>query len=369
MRHTIPICSAALCLALPASPGFAATFSQIASVSGGPQIGAVSGTTLYGTSASGGTNGAGQLFSISTTGTNYQILHNFTASVDGSSPNARLALNRQGDLFGTATGGGTYGGGTLWRYSATGGMTTEHSFGSGSDGAVPMQGPSLGPHGVIYDTTGEGAIGGSGNIFSFHRKTYDPMYLFMSGTDGHCPFSGVAVTKAGVLYGTTVGVGFGGNPNGSVWQFTPPGTLKTLYVFQNGNDGEWPNQAPVVDRDGNVYGTTNKQNGNQFAGAIWKITAQGQFSVLHEMVSGTDGYDPNSPLVLGPDHLLYGTTANGGANGFGTVFSISTKGAFTVVHAFANTGDGAYPTGNLVQTSAGVMYGGTYYGSIFQITP
>jgi uncharacterized repeat protein (TIGR03803 family) len=353
MHPTMNLCSGALCLALAASPATAATFSEIATVSGSPQIGAVIGTTLYGTSASGGTNGAGALFSISTTGTGYQVLHNFTAGVDGSSPNPRLATNARGALYGTAIGGGAYGDGTLWSYTEAGGMKTEHSFGSGTDGAAPMQGPTMGPHDVIYGTTGEGAIGGSGNIFSFHGKTYDAMYLFMSQGDGHCPFSGVAVTSAGVLYGTTVGVGFGGNPNGSVWQFTPPSTLKTLYVFH----------------DGNVYGTTNKQNGTAFAGAIWKITAQGQFSVLHDLVSGTDGYYPNSPLVLGPDHLLYGTTSSGGPNGYGTVFSISTKGVFAVVHAFANTGDGGYPTGNLVRTPAGVMYGGAANGSIFQITP
>ncbi len=171
------------------------------------------------------------------------------------------------------------------------------------------------------------------------------------------------------MCGTTVGVGFGGNPTGSVWQFTPPGTLTTLYVCQNGADGEWPDQAPVLDRDANVYGMTNQQNGGGFAGAIWKITAQGHFSVLHEGVSAADGVYPNSPLPLRPDNVLSGTTANGGPNGCGTAFSINAKGVFKVVHAFTNTGDGGYTTGNLVRTPAGVIYGGAAGGAIFQITP
>ncbi len=228
----------------------------------------------------------------------------------------------------------------------------------------------MGPDRTVYGTTGEGAIGGSGNIFSVsHNGTYTVLYEFQSQGDGHCPFSGVAISKSGILYGTTVGVGYGGNPNGSVWQFTPGGALKTLYVFQDGADGEWPNQAPSLDNAGNLYGVTNVQNGTGFAGAIWKITASGKFSVLHSMNGAVDGYGPNSPLLLGKDGLLYGTTGSGGASNLGTVFSVSKSGSFNVVHSFTNTGDGAQPTGNLVLDSAGAIYGGTAYGPVFKITP
>jgi uncharacterized repeat protein (TIGR03803 family) len=132
------------------SPALAATFSTIAIISGAPQIGAVIASTLYGTEQSAGTNGTGLLFSISTAGTNDQTLPNFTASVDGSAPNARLALDSRSDLYGTATGGGAYGSGTLWTYTTAGAMKTKQAFGSGTDGAVPMQGPTIGPHNVIY---------------------------------------------------------------------------------------------------------------------------------------------------------------------------------------------------------------------------
>jgi uncharacterized repeat protein (TIGR03803 family) len=358
--------SACIGVVLAVAPvAHAASFSVIGSIRGGPQIGAMKGDTLYGTLAY---VGDGVLFSF-TLGGSYTVLHSFNGGTDGSNPNARLALDGSGNLFGTAPAGGTYSNGTIWEYSAAGAFSSPHAFGNNGDGAVPMQGPTLGPNNVIYGSTGEGAIGGSGNIWNMTAGTYDVMYEFMSGADGHCPFSGVAVGADGTLYGTTVGVGFGGNPTGSVWKYSTTGMLTTLYVFQDGNDGEWPNQAPVVDKQGNVYGTTYIQNGSDFDGAIWKIDHKGKFSILHQMNGATDGSVPNSPLVLGEHGELYGTTSSGGPGGYGTVFSVTKSGAFTMIHGFTAGSDGAQPTGNLVRGGHGILYGGTAYGPVFAITP
>jgi uncharacterized repeat protein (TIGR03803 family) len=74
-------------------------------------------------------------------------------------------------------------------------------------------------------------------------------------------------------------------------------------------------------------------------------------------------------LVIGSDGNLYGTTLQGGSGDGGTVFSISPSGQFTVVHSFTDSGDGAVPTGNLVQGSNGAIYGGTSDGPVFEIVP
>jgi uncharacterized repeat protein (TIGR03803 family) len=246
--------------ALMAHAASAASFSIIGATPGGAQIGAIQGGTLYGTIPY---SGAGVLFSFTTTGT-YTVLHSFNATTDGSAPDARLVLTTSGDLYGTTVGGGGHGAGTIWKYTSSAGFKVAHAFGAGGDGTIPMQGPTLGQHGTIYGATSQGAIGGSGNVFSLSKSgKYDVVYEFLSQGDGHCPFSGVAFSKTGGLYGTTVGVGYGGNPNGSVWNYTPAGGLQTLYVFQDGNDGEWPNQAPALDGAGNLYGTTYIQNGGE----------------------------------------------------------------------------------------------------------
>lgn len=354
-------CAAAF-LAVTASS--AASFSTIATIPGGPQIGAARGGTLYGTIPNAG---AGLLFSIGTNGAGYTVLHSFASATDGSTPNARLAIDANGAVFGTAQGGGAHGGGTLWQYDASGGMTTPHAFGAGADGTAPYQGPSL-VRGAVFGTTSQGAIGGSGNIFRLKNRAYKVVYDFMSGADGHCPFAGIGAGPHGSLYGATIGLGFGGNPTGSIWKYTVSAGLQTLYVFQNGSDGEYPDQAPTLDAQGNVYGTTHVQNGSDFAGAIWKISASGQFSVLHDLNAATEGSIPNSPLVIGRDGNLYGTAGYGGAKGHGSVFSITPAGAFSLVHSFAGGTDGAQPTGNLVRAGAAI-YGGTATGPVFRITP
>jgi uncharacterized repeat protein (TIGR03803 family) len=249
-------------------------------------------------------------------------------------------------------------------------MSTPHAFGASGDGVEPLQGPAIGPHAALFGTTSMGDANTNGIIFREARtNTYKQLYNFQSGPDGHCPFSGVAVSASGVIYGTTVGYGYGGNPTGSVYKFTPSGGVTTLYVFQDTNDGEWPDQAPVVDAKNNIYGTTYIQNGANFAGAIWTISASGKFSVLYDLNGATDGFGPNSPLILNTDGNFYGTTSSGGADNYGTVFSITPTGTFTLLHSFTNTGDGAQPTGNLVHDAAGAIYGGTAYGTAFKIVP
>jgi uncharacterized repeat protein (TIGR03803 family) len=350
---------------LSAAGADAATFSAIANIPGGPQIGAVRDGILYGTLPH---SGAGLLFKLGTNGRNYTVAHAFIAGRDGSAPNARLAIDSAGNLFGTTRNGGAYNQGTLWEYSAAHVMSTPHVFGANGDGGSPMQGPTLGGQNTIYGAASMGANGNSGNLFELVNETaYRDLYKFESAGDGHCPYSGVAVAP-GAVYGTVVGYGYGGNPNGSVWQFTARWGLRTLYVFQNGNDGEWPDQAPI-DAAGNIYGTTHIHNGKSFAGAVWKIDTWGNFSVVHDLVGATDGYGPNSPLLLDKNGNLYGTSLHGGAYNLGTVYRITPSGGFSVVHTFANNSDGAEPTGNLVNDGYGMIYGGTASGTVFKIVP
>jgi uncharacterized repeat protein (TIGR03803 family) len=358
---------------LPAAAN-ASTFNVIANVPGSPTIGAFKGATLYGTTQSGG-SGFGTLFSLSQTGSTYTLLHTFNGSSDGSSPTGELAVDSANDVFGATSAGGADGGGTLWGYAhkkKAEVFEVLHAFGSViGDGLSPVQGPTIYNNSVLVGSAPSGAAYSGGLIYALRigKEIYSDLHSFEGGTDGETPLGGVARGRLNDFFGTTAGNGTGGAPNGTVWRLANNGRFVTLYTFQDGNDGEYPNQTPVVDYSNNVYGTTSYQAGAPFAGAIWTVSKKGRFSVLHDFNAYADGSGPNGPLVLNTDGNLYCATQSGGPNGYGTIFEITPTGTFTVLWAFANGSDGANPTGPIVHDTFGNIYGGTATGQIFEITP
>src|SRR5207247_901881 len=90
------------------------------------------------------------------------------------------------------------------------------------------------------------------------------------------------------------------------------------------------------------------------------LAPSGTLTVLHSFNS-SDGANPYAGLVQDSAGNLYGTTQQGGASGYGTVYKLAPSGDFTVLHSF-DFSDGAYPYAGLVQDSAGNLYGTTYSG-------
>jgi uncharacterized repeat protein (TIGR03803 family) len=144
-----------------------------------PQAGLIlSGNTLYGTTSGGPYGGLGAVFAVNTNGTGFTNLYKFTGSSDGANPQARLLLSGN-TLYGTASGGGSSGNGTVFSVKTDGtGFTNLHSFApldptyyTNSDGAVPL-GPLAIQGNTLYGTTSQGgslsqgsSLGG-GTLFS-----------------------------------------------------------------------------------------------------------------------------------------------------------------------------------------------------------
>src|SRR5262249_5850821 len=125
--------------------------------------------------------------------------------------------------------------------------------------------------------------------------------------------------------------------------------------------------------DGNFYGTT-AQGGAHGSGTIFNITPTGTLTVLYSFTSGTDGSNPSAPPIQGTDGSWYGTTSLSGANGVGTVYKFSSPGTFTTLYAFDST-HGSEPSAPLIQGSDGNFYGTTVFGGtsgggvVFKVTP
>jgi uncharacterized repeat protein (TIGR03803 family) len=197
--------------------------------------------------------------------------------------------------------------------------------------------------------------------------------------DGASPTSDLIMDLQGNMYGTTQ---FGGAySGGTVFKLAPGGTLTVLYSFcsvggSSCSDGSAPESGLVMDSVGNLYGTTF-QGGAFGFGTVFKLSPEGALTTLHSFnYNGTDGFEPDAGLVMDSKGNLYGTTFAGGEYGSGVVYKVAPNGKETLLHVFGTTStDGATPTHVvLVMDKEGNLYGTTYYGgtkgdgTVFKIT-
>jgi uncharacterized repeat protein (TIGR03803 family) len=307
---------------------------------------------------------------------------------DGTYPVAGLVQATNGDLYGTTDGNSSSNYGTVFKITPGGTLTTLYSFCSQTnctDGIYPSAGLIQAANGDLYGTTyAGGANNGGGTVFKITPGgTLTTLYSFCSQTnctDGVEPFAGLVQAANGDLYGTTYGGGANG-VYGTVFKITPGGTLTTLYSFCSQSvctDGTYPVAGLVQATNGDLYGTTRGGGANK-GGTVFKITSGGTLTTLYSFCSQTnctDGFEPEAALVQAANGDLYGTTSSGGSNNRGTIFKITPTGTLTALHRFNGT-DGAEPTSGLVQAANGDFYGTTssgaygyaYNGTVFRIAP
>jgi uncharacterized repeat protein (TIGR03803 family) len=344
---------------------------------------------FYGTTEAGGTNDSGTIFRISTDGA-LTNLYSFSGGNDGAEPVAGLVQGNDGYFYGTTESGGNTnqafgsGLGTVFQFSTDGGLTTLHSFGavtnaSGDplDGAYPEAGLVQDSNGYLYGTTSGGGTTGSGTVFKITTGgALTSLYSFTGRDDGLEP-NGLALGSNGSFYGTTQSGGT--NDYGAIFQISASGELTSLYSFTGGNDGASPVAGLAQGSDGDFYGTaeyggnTNLGSGAGL-GTVFQISTNGALTSLYSFTADIDGANPMAGLVQGSDGYFYGTTENGGMNDSGTVFQISSGGALTSLYSFTGGDDGAAPVAGLVQGSDGNFYGTTENGgtndsgTVFQIS-
>jgi uncharacterized repeat protein (TIGR03803 family) len=404
----LPICAVA---ALAVAPAMAGTASVLYSFTGdedgeypASELVTDAAGNLYGTTVEGGDFNAGTVFQLSRSGDTWTktVLHHFAGFADGLNPYGGVAIDAQGNLYGTTTAGGVAGfcaedgcgvtyrltnlGGGSWSYGVL------HDFTGGLDGWGPGGQPALDGAGNVYGTTPNGGTHQPGVVYKLHPDGaggYDfrVIHHFTGGDDGGTGSLGrLLVDQAGKnIFGiATVG---GARGAGVVYRLRlmPNGHYKqqTLYAFRGAPDAGFPYGGLTRDRQGNLYGTTYYDGAHGY-GTVYQLSRSGGVwteRVLHSFEGGAAGNNPSTNLVFDAAGSLYGTTAEGGAPGChcGTIFKLARDGSGNwterIVYRFKGSPDGAYSYYSLIPDGAGGFYGATVHGgddddgTIYQYTP
>jgi uncharacterized repeat protein (TIGR03803 family) len=247
----------------------------------------------------------------------------------------------------------------------TSGETVLHSFIPYPQGANPYANVCLGPGGKLYGTTYGGGAAGAGVVFRLNNAGHEAvLHSFTGGgADGRNPYASVICDSAGNLYGTTVNGGAAGL--GTVFRVDGAGHETVLYSFTGGADGGNPLGGLIQDSAGNLYGTTSDFNCcGSAAGAVFKLDKKGHATVLYSFTGGNDGGYPTGGLIQDSAGNLYSTTEGGGTYGWGVVFKLDTQGNETVLYNFTGGNDGGNPDEGVIMDSAGNLYGTTQYGGM-----
>jgi uncharacterized repeat protein (TIGR03803 family) len=384
LRYAFFVATLALSLALYAR---AQTFSTLASFNGDngndpERVSLVQATdgNFYGATFLGGYYEGGNVFQVTPAG-KLTSLYNFCTQKSCFSsfggPEAGLVLGADGELYGT-TYGGNDSGGTVYKMSIRGNLTTLHNFcqTNCADGLFPYAPLVQASNGSFYGTTYTGGSYFGGVVFQITSTgEFATLYSFCAiadCVDGLYPISGLMQASNGNLYGTTPDGGVYGK--GVVYEITPAGGFKTLYSFcakVNCADGSYPYAGLVQASDGSFYGTT-EAGGTFNYGTVFRITPTGELGVLHSF-RGTDGANPFSAPIQASDGNFYGLTSDYDYSGYpfygGTIYELTSAGEFTSLYTFCDaeicTGDA--PHGGLVQGTDGILYGLTDGGGAFVI--
>ncbi|HEX5151209.1 MAG TPA: choice-of-anchor tandem repeat GloVer-containing protein [Parafilimonas sp.] len=324
---------------------------------------------LYGMTVAGGTNTYGTIFKISVTG-DFSVIKHFNFSTDGAHPHGHLTLASDGNFYGITYSGGSTGAGTIFKLTPDGNYSVIHTMALATEGGNSYSSLTQGKDGYLYGTAYYGGQHNYGTVFKVKTDGSLTVIKHLNTADGTYPQSDIIEAKDGNFYGTCYGGGQNGY--GVIFKLTKNGAYSIVKSFVASTDGGYPYGGLMQDTDESFYGIT-RTGGSKGGGTLYKLTKAGVFSVVYALDDVTEGNLSSSVPVKGNDGSLYALASMGGTFNFGTIFKVTTGGAFTLINTFNGTVLGATPLSSFIKgsdsayyctTSAGGVYG---YGSIVKI--
>jgi uncharacterized repeat protein (TIGR03803 family) len=302
----------------------------------------------------------------------FEVVHAFAASRDLALPEAGLIQATDGNLYGTAAAGGAYGDGAIFRVTPAGVVEVVYSFNPSVDlvhqpRAALIQASDGNLYGSASASTFNGTV--TTSIGAAFRLTLDGR---VSGVDGK-PTGGYPALFARFPVNTPLlqvdtgelflpwdpSFGTFGEVDKLGW---PSFFSVSIFLPIAGQSGLGRLSPLIQGTDGLLYGAVSS-GGSRDAGSIFNMTKNGAYTILHEFAGSADGAQPRS-VIQAADGDFYGVTESGGALGHGTIFRMTASRTFSVLHAFSGA-DGSGPISPLIQASDGRFYGTTPTGGAF----
>lgn len=224
---------------------------------------------------------------------------------------------------------------------------------------------TLGSDGALYGvTTSEGGVQGYGSVFRVTTNGSFSTLASFAFTNGANPDTPLVEGPDHAFYGSAPKGGTS-RSNGTVFRVATNGLLSALFSFTGINGpyyGRYP-RALCVGPDSSIYGTTY-YGGLYDGGVIFRVTTNGEFSVIVSLSSIGADAGLSEGLVLGRDGWLYGAGAAAGPQGHGTIFKVSVDGNWSTL-AYFNGTNGTQPSARVMFGSDGNIYGTTYFGGSY----
>jgi uncharacterized repeat protein (TIGR03803 family) len=328
---------------------------------------------------------------------------NFSGT-NGQYPAAGVLFDSLGNMYGTTAQGGpsfnpignqgvlNYGLGTIWRYSPSGGLTSLFAFSGetspSNNGYRPETPLVMDAKGNLYGTTYYGGNDfspninshfGWGTLFEFSAAgQFIELHQF-SGPEGANPV-GAILDSQGNLWGTAWQGGADWNPTlggfglGTIFEYSS-GTLTNPVLFSSSNGGGNIDGGLAADGQGNYYGTTYEGGANGFGSLFQYSSSTGQLTTLFSFDRNPHGSLPAATVTLDGKGNIYGTTYQGGSHSSasnyccGTVwkYSLSSGSMTTLVSFDGDTvpADGMFPGGGVTLDSTDNVYGTTIQGGTY----
>lgn len=368
---------------------------------------------LYGMTFDGGANSAGVLFEFDPATNGYAVKFNFDGATTGANPQGSLMQATDGKLYGLTWYGGANNVGTLFCYDPVTNVTTKKVDLSANDGCKPTGTLIQGTDNNLYGYTREGGTNNYGTLFQYDpiSNIYTKKVDFIT-SNGSMPDSKLLLATDGKMYGTiqyggsnNVGVlfqydpvsslfniktNFGGSlnlssplggliqtPDGmfygisgnSLFQYNP---VSDVYAIKNNfqvySEGIAPNGSLTFSSDGKIYGMT-EFGGVSTKGVVYQYDPTTEVTTKKvDFYSSPLGRTPTGSLIKTTNGNLYGLTSAGGSLGMGTIFQFDRlTNTYTKKIEFDGIAKGKNPNGNLTLASDGMLYGMTSEGGNFDM--